>query len=147
MAQGVNRAVLDSSVAIALVLSLPYSAQAVALVESLSTADIYVPTLWQYEVVSTLRKAVALGRFSTAQVEQALSRLLTLPNTQVAPDAALHREALKWAERLGQGVAHDAQYLAVASYLGAEFWTADRRLVERARASGADWVHPIGTEV
>jgi predicted nucleic acid-binding protein len=139
----VSRAVLDANVAIALVIALPYSPQARAVVEELSASEIYVPALWEYEVVSALRKAVALGTLAVGEVEQALDDLFALPNAQVGPDRGLHRDALKFAERLGQVAAYDAQYLALAARLGAEFWTADRRLAERVRASGLSWVHDI----
>lgn len=33
--------------------------------------------------------------------------------------------------------------IALAESVGAEFWTADKRLVDAARNSGASWVHPI----
>jgi len=139
-----TRVVLDASVAVATALSLPYSPQAARLLEHLSGAEIYVPALWEYEVVSTLRKSVALGRSTSAEAEGALERMLVLPSTRVAPDPGLHRAALRWADRLGQVVAYDAQYLALAERLGAEFWTADRRLVERARESGLVWVRWVG---
>ncbi len=37
-------------------------------------------------------------------------------------------------------VAYDAQYLALAEQTGAEFWTADKRLADRARRRNARWV-------
>ncbi|MBM3189143.1 MAG: type II toxin-antitoxin system VapC family toxin [Chloroflexi bacterium] len=139
-----TRAVLDASVGVAAVLALPYSAEATALLRKLRGAEIVVPVLWEYEVVSTLRKAVASGSYAPDAAERALDRLLTLPDTRVAPDPTLHRAALRWADRIGQIVAYDAQYLALAERLEAELWTADRRLVERAREAGADWVHHVG---
>ena len=138
-----TRAVLDASVGVALVMTLPYSSQAAALLRDLSGTEIHVPTLWEYEVVSTLRKAVAAGSFSPEAVERALDRLLALPDARVEPDPTLHRAALRWAERIGQMVAYDAQYLALSERLGAEFWTADRRLAGRAGEAGASWVHCI----
>lgn len=37
--------------------------------------------------------------------------------------------ALDLAERLSLSATYDAHYLALAEWLGAEFWTADQRLV------------------
>ena len=135
-----TRAVLDASVGVALVLPLPYSVQATALLGELRGTEIQVPVLWEYEVVSTLRKAVAGGSLASEAAERALDRLLALPDVRVAPDPPLHRSALRWAERIGQIVAYDAQYLALAERLGADFWTADRRLARCAQETGADWV-------
>jgi predicted nucleic acid-binding protein len=138
-----TRAVLDASVGVAAVLSLPYSAQVIALLRRLRGAEIVVPVLWEYEVVSALRKAVAAGSYAHDAAQTALDRLLALPDARVAPDAALHRAALRWADLIGQVVAYDAQYLALAERMEAEFWTADRRLGARAREAGADWVHCV----
>ena len=52
----------------------------------------------------------------------------------------LHRNSLEWANLIGQTVAYDSAYLALAEKLELEFWTADRTLAEGARASGAPWV-------
>lgn len=55
-----------------------------------------------------------------------------------------HQSALEWAERLGQARTYDAQYLALAEHLGSVFWTADQRLVNRARQLGVEWVRWVG---
>jgi predicted nucleic acid-binding protein len=135
--------VVDANVTMATVLELPYAAKAVALFQELAGAEISVPMLWEYETASTLRKAVLMGRLTTSEAEDVLGRLLRLPHHRVAPDAMLHNAALRWAERIGQPVAYDAQYLALAERLGAAFWTADRRLAARAREAGAEWVHGL----
>jgi alpha-galactosidase len=46
------------------------------------------------------------------------------------------------AQRLALPAAHDAHYLALAERLGAEFWTADQRLV-RAVQPQLSWVHGL----
>jgi len=46
------------------------------------------------------------------------------------------------ARKYGLKASYDAYYLALAEQLGAEFWTADRRL-SRAVQSHLDWVHLI----
>jgi predicted nucleic acid-binding protein len=55
----------------------------------------------------------------------------------------LHQRALDLAERFSLPVAYDTHYLALAEQLGAEFWTADRKLV-RAVQSALPWVRPVG---
>lgn len=99
--------------------------------------------MWEYEVASTLRKAVYAGLLTPGEAERALETLLQMNLGRVASDPALHQAALRWAERLGQRVIYDAQYLALAERLDAEFWKADRRLDERAHERGANWVRLI----
>jgi len=47
---------------------------------------------------------------------------------------------LRWSERIGHRVIYDSVYLALADGMNAELWTADRRLYQRARRAGADFV-------
>ncbi|MDI7276171.1 MAG: type II toxin-antitoxin system VapC family toxin [Anaerolineae bacterium] len=140
-----RRIVIDANLALALVVPLPYSERATALMESwrISRAELYIPALWEYEVASALRKAVSLGLLTPERAELALGHLLRLGLERVDPELGLHREALRWAARLGETVACDAQYLAVAEHVGAELWTADRRLVDQARRQGAPWVRHV----
>lgn len=62
---------------------------------------------------------------------------------EVPPTPVLHQQVLVWAMRLNQTVAYDAAFLALAESEGAEFWTADRRLVDAARNLGLGWVHSL----
>lgn len=143
MSVGEGVVVVDSSVALGLLLDLPYSERCAALFEAWKRAyrRVYAPLLWEYEVVSTLRKAVALRAITPARAIQALDQVPRLGVTRVAPDPDLNRAALDWARRLGQSVAYDAQYLALAERLDAELWTADRRLASGASSIGATFVH------
>jgi len=45
---------------------------------------------------------------------------------------------------LGQSIAYNAQYAALAEQYRAELWSADRRLVNALQAQGADWAHWMG---
>lgn len=145
MARPVRAIVVDANLMMALAAQLAYSERATALLEGWQRERVrlYAPLLWEYELATAVRKAVALGVFLEEQATAALERLLSLGVERIVPDAGLHREALLWAGRLGQVTAYDAQYLALAARLGAEFWSADKRLVERARAQGLAWVHHI----
>jgi predicted nucleic acid-binding protein len=76
---------------------------------------------------------------------------LSSNDVQVIPsDLGLCESAFKWAERLGHSKAYDSFYLALAEWLSAErqvlveLWTADERLVNRARQVGAPWVRWVG---
>ena len=141
----VKAVVIDASLALACVLPLPYSGQALVHLQAFSVNHdtLYAPLLWEYEVVSGLRKAVFAGMLRADDVTRTWIELETLGVQRVALDLLLHRDALHWAGVLGQVVAYDAQYLAVASRLGAELWTADKRLSVRAREQGVTWVHNI----
>jgi len=79
-----------------------------------------------------------------AQGRAALEDIFAL-QVQILPiTEAIGRSAFDWAERLNQARAYDALYLALAESLPAELWTADRRLVDRARQIGVTWVRWIG---
>ncbi|MFN8474931.1 MAG: type II toxin-antitoxin system VapC family toxin [Anaerolineae bacterium] len=140
-----TRRVIDANIAIALALRYPYSAAAS---QRLMTwhddgDELFVPSLWQYEVVSVLRKAVAAKMLSAADALEALDAIFVLQFTEVSPSLDTHRLALAWADRLNHAAAYDAQYLAAAEQLGAELWTADRRLVQRAQQLGVQWVRHV----
>jgi predicted nucleic acid-binding protein len=61
------------------------------------------------------------------------------------PDWEVDRNALVWAERIGQRAAYDAVYLALAEYLNAELWTADKRLADAAQVAGVEGVFSLPT--
>ena len=136
--------VVDANLAVALVLLTPYSAQAQALWErwSVEATDVFAPDLWAYEVTSALRKAVSITGMSSPDAELHLETVMRLGVQLVPPTLELDRMALRWAARLGQTVAYDAHYLALAETLGCDFWTADRRLADAA-GTGIPWVHWI----
>lgn len=139
------RRVIDSNMCVSLVLPLPYSNQALMYLNAWKAAkdDLLVPVLWEYEVVSILRKAVFGKVLRPGQARDSLQRVFTLNPTRIAPTIELHRQAMEWAARLNQASAYDAHYLALAEAMHAEFWTADRRLYSRAQQLGLDWVHVV----
>jgi predicted nucleic acid-binding protein len=145
MARRIEHVVIDANVAIALSIELPWSNQARARVAGWqeTRTGILVPALWQYEVVSALRKAWHAGLLTADEADRALTSLFSLGVQSIEPDLELHRAALRWASRLGQAVAYDAQYLALAERIGATLWTADRRLLKRTRECGVDCVQLI----
>lgn len=142
MAEQLDTVVVDANLTAALVLALPYSEPSADLLEGWKRNRVRVcaPLLWEYELASVMRKAVALRLLSSEEAEASLERLWRLGIERIDPDPDLHREALGLAGRLGQTAAYDAQYLALAARLGTRFYTADRRLAERAHAHGLGWV-------
>jgi len=140
------RVVIDANLAIALIIPLPYSEQAVQQMETWQEqgTEIFAPTLWGYEVVSSLRQAIVVEVLSPGQAVEAVMAVLGLGVQQVSPTFELHRQALEWASRLDQRVAYDAAYLALTEHLGVEFWTADKRLANRMQQLGVTWVRRVG---
>jgi len=138
--------VIDSNLAVALVVPLPYSEVAGQRFRAWKEAgvDLCAPTLWGYEVASTLRQMTVAKVISPREALDGFHSILVLTVQEISPTPELHQEALRWADQLGQRVAYDAAYLALAEQLQAHFWTADRRLANAAQQAGATWVHWIG---
>lgn len=99
------------------------------------------PTLLFYEAADALYRYQQLGYMGSASVQLAFKAALALP-LQLHGEADLHWRALDLAERLSLPAAYDAHYLALAEWLGGEFWTADRRLAHAVQPS-LPWVHLV----
>jgi len=140
--------VIDANVWISTVIPTDYSGDTISKMKKWGDerVRIVVPSLWHYEVVSGLRKAIALKLIPSENAMLALDALQLMAFEEVMPSDALDRLALEWADRLGQVVAYDAQYLALAENLGCDLWTADKRLVNNARQKNAPWVRWVGEE-
>jgi len=135
----------DSNIILALAIPLPYTSVSLAKIQQWQqeNTELIVPSLWSYEIVSSLRKGMAIGRISSEQAIASLQAILGMGITEVPPTLRLHQLALEWSVRLNQTVAYDAAYLALAESQQAHFWSADRRLVNAANNCGASWVHYI----
>lgn len=90
--------------------------------------QLVAPSLLHYEVTNALYQYQRQGYFSTGALRLAQEAALALP-LQLFGDEDLHRSALRLAQRLSLPATYDAHYLALAERLGAELWTADRRLI------------------
>ncbi len=134
--------VIDANIAVSLVIYVDYTPTCRALMRAVARAQtpICVPMLWEYEITSTLRKFQAAGRLSANEAETGLIQLSQLKIERIPPDINLHKRALSWAASANQMVAYDAQYLALAESLGAEMWTADKRLYNALKDS-VTWLH------
>ncbi len=141
-----NSIVIDTNLAIAQVLPYGYSDQASELIHFWKVAgyQLYAPSLWEYEFISTLRKLVYAGTLDHELAEKVAENIGHLNIHSVAPDSDLNRRSLHWAHLLGQVVAYDAQILALAESLRADFFTADRKIASAAQNAGAEWVHWVG---
>jgi predicted nucleic acid-binding protein len=139
------RVVLDANLVVALFLPLPYSAQVrdQLVVWDRQGLELLAPTLFEYEVNSSLHRAAAIGLITYDEAGMAMQQTLNLEIQCISPNPKLHERAMYWAERLDHK-SYEAQYVALAEQERADFWTADQRLVSGARQIGAGWVHWIG---
>ncbi len=102
---------------------------------------IVAPSLLYYEVTNALHRYVVHGELLAEEVSELLELALKL-DIDLYGDTDLHRRALNLAESLSLPATYDAHYLALAERLGAEFWTADKRLV-RSVQKVMPWVRLI----
>ena len=102
------------------------------------------PCFMPVEVVSALRQAVYAGKFDSRQALEAVEIVMSLGIEWMTPGGDGLQSALRWAERLGQSKAYDAQYVALAEQLGAELWSADQRLINALKEQGITWAHWVG---
>jgi predicted nucleic acid-binding protein len=134
---------VDASLVVRLIESGTCEAPVVMLWEEWHEAgrSLVAPTLLYYEVTNAIRRYVVHGELLPEEAAEALEAALELDIT-IYGDASLHRRALELANHFALPATYDAHYLALAETLGAEFWTADRRLV-KAVGGVLPWVHEI----
>ena len=99
------------------------------------------PVLLYFEISNALFQYVKADQLPFPLVRELLDTALSLGILLYA-DADLHQQALILAQELRLPAAYDAHYLALARRLGAECWTADRRLAQ-AVADRFPWVHTL----
>lgn len=96
------------------------------------------PALIKYEVCNALYQYEKVGVLDGDLVDRALQSVLEMP-IKLFADQGLHNKALQIARRFSLPAAFDAHYLALADWLGAEFWTLDKRLAQ-AVGEGFPWI-------
>ena len=136
--------IIDASFTLKMLLPNSLQPRLQAQMESWQEKDIplYAPTLWLYEVTSTLAKWVHFRQITEETANMFLELAFGLEISMIAPEESICRNSLRWAYRLKRASAYDSFYLALAESLQAELWTADRKLV---RAVGQDWIRYAGT--
>lgn len=141
--------VVDATLAVAAAVPMDYTIQATNRLSAwkLEQIPLMAPTLFEYEVVTALRKSVILRILDHTDALDALDMILSLGIGMAGPNRGLDEQALYFAERIGQSKAYGGHYLALAARENAAFWTADRRLAASAEGAGLTWVHWIGEEL
>ncbi|MGB3496455.1 MAG: type II toxin-antitoxin system VapC family toxin [Elainellaceae cyanobacterium] len=135
----------DSNIFISQVIPLAYSEAADTKLKEWLQADVelVVPSLWSYEIVSAIRKAMTAGLLTQDQAQQSIATIFSLNIKEIPPTPELHQRALDWAIQLQQTVAYDAAFLALTESIGAEFWTADQRLYNACKKLEIRWVNHL----
>jgi predicted nucleic acid-binding protein len=136
---------VDASLVVRLVLSAAPEGPVARLWQGWYEAGrpVVAPALLYYEVSNALHRYVVLGELLPEEAADALDAALAIEITLYSA-RDLHRRALQLAASLELPAAYDAHYLALAERLGADFWTADHRLV-RAVQDALPWVHALQT--
>ena len=98
---------------------------------------LYAPTLWRYEVTSTLAKLAHIREITEETSAKVLDMAFVSDFSIIAPDEPLCRHTLRWTFRLKRASAYECFFVALVELLQGELWTADRKLV---RAVGQDWI-------
>ena len=104
--------------------------------------DLIAPPIFAPEVTSVIRERAYRGEISAADSREFLEHALAWPITVLHAVPGLQVGALDLATRFNRPKAYDAQYLALASSLGCELWTADSRLANTVGRS-LPWVRAI----
>jgi len=139
-------AVIDSNIALMSILKTPATSQCVRVMEHLQSnrKRLFAPRLLWYEVTSLIHRYLSDGLITAKLADEVFLTVLDMAINPVEEDDTLCRSAFNWASRIGQKTAHEGFYLAVSEKLGAEFWTADKRLKGQAVQLGLRRVHWIG---
>jgi predicted nucleic acid-binding protein len=138
-----QRLVVDARCALQLILPGVHTAHVQAMLSDWQQRGcrLCAPTLWTYEMASTLCKAVYFRTLTDVEGRRALSLVHRLDVDLYPPDGVQTERAYDWTSRLQRASAYDSFYLALAETLGCELWTADRRLYQ---AVGLPWVRWAG---
>jgi predicted nucleic acid-binding protein len=137
--------VLDASVAIAAMFPIQVDVDVLGQLAHWLEQDVRLvaPDLFLAECTSAVRKLVHANAIRLREADAALDGLFAYKVAMLPITPAHCRAAFAWAERLGQSRIYDGLYLAVAEEVGAELWTADRRLANAARQVGVGWVRTV----
>ena len=137
--------VVDASLVLWAVLPSPIDT--LPLFEAWEEKTLLAPDIWLPEVISSIRYMVYGNYLTEKEGMQAIEDVFMLGVETCQTDKQLALRSLTWAGRLEQRRAYDALYVALAEDRQADFWSADKRLVNALRALGIAWVHWVGERI
>ena len=144
-----QRLIVDASCALQIILPGAHTAHVQALLSDWQQRGyrLCAPTLWAYEMTSTLCKARHFRALTGAEGQRALSLVHSLDVDLFPPDRVQTERAYDWTIRLQRASAYDSFYLALAETLACELWTVDRRLYQAVDLPWVRWAGvPDGVE-
>ena len=131
-----NRFVLDCSVVMAWCFKEPSTAKAEEVLQSLASAEAWVPSLWPFEVANVLVVGERRRRITPADSSRFIALLGALP-IRVDNTSSVHAlsDALPIA-RAHDISAYDASYLELAMRMGTALASLDEKLQHAAKRVG-----------
>lgn len=103
-----------------------------------SGKQLAAPSLLHYEVTNALYQYHRHKLMSQETLSLLQDAVLALP-VRLFNENSLHKRAVQLATHFNLPATYDAHYLALAQQLGAELWTADKKLVNAVQ-SQLNWV-------
>ena len=125
--------VVDASIAVKWAVAEEGSEGARTLLRSWLAAGIQpvAPSWFTCEIANILHRKALVGDLSFADALDAYDDILAF-TTILSESVTDGRRAMYIARQIAQRQSYDAQYLALAERIGAEYWTDDRRFVASA---------------
>jgi predicted nucleic acid-binding protein len=136
--------VVDSNIFIGTIIRDESTPKARALLKMWIENDFQLsaPALFRYEIMAVMRKHIYRGSLLTQQANEAIQFVFE-HDIRFYLDQTLLQRGLELANQFNLPTAYDSQYLAVAEYLGCEFWTGDKGLIKLVTPK-LTWVKYLG---
>ena len=135
--------VVDASVAVKWLIEEEDSDRAISLARVWANDGVQpvAPYLMPYEVSNALHRRVTAGEMAVDEAASLMDQLSSM-DVELHHPRNLQGRALRLASQLGQRMAYDAHYLALADAVGCELWTADRQFYRAARPTARNirWI-------
>ncbi len=135
---------IDANLLILALLPFPLSERADAFLDACrrSRVALVAPSLFAFEVASTLHRLRLLGQITAAAEETAFKHFMAI-QVHLSSHPRIFPLARQLALRFHQSRVHQMSYVALAELHGCELWTADNRLAATVQDT-LPWVRWIG---
>lgn len=137
--------VTDASFCLSILLNHPLQRASLVVVDRMKREGMQMvaPSLWAYEITSSICKAVHFQMVTVDDAEQILALLEDLDVQLIPPDEIDNKRAFNLTMRLKRSAAYDSYYLALAESLKCDLWTADKKLYQVAQNNDMTWVRHV----